>query len=134
MSSPLGIRARIGTICRGCELKISGTLLTMDLRIMDTSEFDVILGMDWLTAYRVVIDCERKRVTAYTQDGNRVVFHWDKHDILPQIVYESKCQGQLVGWLASLTLEDEERQYLDLLRVVCEYVDVFPDELPGLPP
>ena len=23
---------------------------------------------------------------------------------------------------------------LDLPRVVCEYVDVFPDELPGLPP
>ena len=42
MSSPLGIRAKI--------------------------------GMDWLTAYRVVIDCERRRVTAYTQDGTRVVF------------------------------------------------------------
>ena len=43
VSSPLGIRARIR---RGCELEISGTLLTMDLRIMDMSEFDVILGMD----------------------------------------------------------------------------------------
>ena len=74
VSSPLGIRARIGMICRGCELEISGTLLTMDLRIMDMSKFDVILGMDWLTAYKVVIDCERRRVTAYTQDGTRVVF------------------------------------------------------------
>ena len=130
-SSPLGIRARIGMICRGCELEISGTLLTVDLRIM---EFDVILGMDWLTAYRVVIDYERRRVTAYTQDGTRVVFQGDKHDILPQTVYESRCQGQLAGWLASLTLENEVRQDLDLPRVVCEYVDVFPDELPGLPP
>ena len=56
--SPLGIRARIGMICRGCELKILGIILTVDLRVMDMSEFDVILGMDWLTAYRVVIDCE----------------------------------------------------------------------------
>ena len=46
VSSPLGIRARIRMICRGCELEISGTLLTVDLRIMDMSEFDVILGMD----------------------------------------------------------------------------------------
>ena len=130
VSSPLGIRARIGMICRGYELEISGTLLTVDLRIMDMSEFDVILGMDWLTTYRVVIDCERMRVTAYTQDGTSVVFQGDKHDIFPHTVYESKCQGQLVG----LTLEDEERQDLDLSRVVCEYVDVFPDELPGLPP
>ena len=74
MSSPLGVRARIVMICRGCELEISGTILIMDLRILDMSEFDVILGMDWLTVYRVVIDCERRRVTAYTQDGTRVVF------------------------------------------------------------
>ena len=74
MSSPLGVRARIGTICRGCELEISGTLLTVDLRILDMSEFEVILRMDWLIAYRVVIDCERRRVTAYTQDGTRMKF------------------------------------------------------------
>ena len=58
----------------------------------------------------------------------------DKHDILPHIVYESRCHGQLAGWLASLTLKGEERSDLDLPRVVCEYVDVFPNELPGLPP
>ena len=121
-------------IYRGCELEILGTLLTVDLRIMDMSEFDVILGMDWPTAYRVVIDCECGRVTAYTQDGTPVVFQGDKHDILTQTVYESRFQGQLAGWLVSLTLEDEERLDLDLPWVVCEYVDVFPDELPGLPP
>ena len=108
---------------QGCELEISGTLLTVDLRIMDMSEFDVILGMDWLTAYMVIIDCERRRVTAYTQDDTRVVFQGGKHDIFPQTVYESKCQGQLAGWLASLTLEDEERSDLDPPRVVCKYVD-----------
>ena len=84
MSSLLGIRVRIGMICRGCELEISETLLTVDLRIMDMSKFDVILGMDWLTTYRVVIDCERRRVTAYMQDGTRVVFQGDKHDIFPR--------------------------------------------------
>ena len=46
VSSPLGIRGRIGMICHGCELEISGILLTVDLRVMDMSEFDVILGMD----------------------------------------------------------------------------------------
>ena len=93
VSSSLGIRARIGMICRDYELEISGILLTMDLRVMDMLEFDVILGMDWLTAYKVVIDCECRRVISYTQDGTRVVFHGDKHDILSQTVYESKCHG-----------------------------------------
>ena len=61
-------------------------------------------------------------------------FRGDKHDILPQTVYESRRQGQLAGWLVSLTLKDEVRPDLDLPRVFCEYVDVFPDELLGLPP
>ena len=78
-------------IGRGCELEISRTLLAVDLRIMDMSEFEVILRMDWLIAYRVVIDCERRRVTSYTHDGNRMVFQGSRHDILPQTVYESKC-------------------------------------------
>ena len=41
---------------------------------------------------------------------------------------------QLMVWLESLTFENEVRQELSLPRVVCEYEDVFPDELKGLPP
>ena len=48
-------------------------------------------------------------------------------------MYDSRWHEQLIGWLASLTLEDEVRQELSLPRVVCEYEDVFPDEVPGLP-
>ena len=83
VSSPLGTRVSIDLICRGCKLEISGILLTVDLRVMDMSEFDVILRMDWLTAYRVVIDCERRRVIAYTQEGTCVAFQGDKHDVFP---------------------------------------------------
>ena len=90
--------------------------------------------MDWLTAYRVVINCECRRVTAYTQDGTRVTFQGDKHDVFPHTVYDSRWHRQLMGWLASLTLEDEVRPDLGLPRVVCEYEDVFSDELLGLPP
>ena len=74
VSSPLGTRVSVDLICRGCKLEISRILLTVDLRVMDMSEFDVILGMDWLTKYRVVIDCERRRVTAYTPDSPYVMF------------------------------------------------------------
>ena len=44
VSSPLGTRVRVDMICHGCELEISGILLTVDLRVMDMSEFDVILS------------------------------------------------------------------------------------------
>ena len=90
VSSPLGTRVSVDMICRDCELEISGILLTVDLRVMDMSEFDVILGMDWLTAHRVVIGCYRMRLTAYTRDGICVIFQRDKHDALPRAVYNSR--------------------------------------------
>ena len=60
----------------------------VDLRVMDMLEFDVILRMDWLTTHRVVIDCDRRRVTVYTLDGNCVMFKRDKHNALPRAVYD----------------------------------------------
>ena len=51
VSSSLGTRVSINLICGDYELEISGILLTMDLRVMDMSEFNVILEMDWLVAY-----------------------------------------------------------------------------------
>ena len=134
VNSPPGIRVRIDQICRDCELNISGIPLMVDLRVMDISDFDVILGMDWLTAHQIVIYCDRRRVTTYTQDGIRITFQGDKHDALPRAVYDSRWHGQLIGWLVSLTVEDEAGQDLSLPRVVCEFEDVFPDELPGSPP
>ena len=41
---------------------------------MDMSEFDVILGMNWLTTHRVVIDCDRRRVTTCTPNDVCVLF------------------------------------------------------------
>ena len=69
VNSPTGTKGSVDQACWYYELEISGILLTMDLRVMDMSEFDVILGMDWLITHRVVIDCDRKRVTAYIKDG-----------------------------------------------------------------
>ena len=91
VSSPLGAMVNVDKICQGCKLEILGILFTVDLRVMDMSEFEVILGMDWLTTHRVVIDYDRRRVTAYTPDDVCVMFQGDKHDPLPQVVYDSRC-------------------------------------------
>ena len=74
VSSPLGTRVFVDMICWDCELEISGILLTMDLRVMDVSDFDVIISIDWLTAHRVIIDCNGSRIIAYTRDGICVIF------------------------------------------------------------
>ena len=73
-SSPLGTRVSVDKICWDCELVISQILFTMNLRVMDMSEFDVILRIDWLTTHRFVIDCDHRRVTAYTPNEVCVMF------------------------------------------------------------
>ena len=65
----------------------------VDLRVTDISNFDVILGMDWSTTHRVIIDCDSRRTTAYTRDGIRVTFQGDKHDALTQTLHDSKYSG-----------------------------------------
>ena len=89
VSSLLGTGVRIDQICQDCELEISRILLTMDLKVMDMSEFDVILGMDWLTAHQVVIDYDRNRVTIYTLGGSHFIFQGNKIDVLPHTVHNS---------------------------------------------
>ena len=53
------------------------------------------------------------------------MFQGDKHDALPQAVYDSRWHEQLIGWLASVTLENEARQELGLPWTICEYEDFF---------
>ena len=69
----------------------------VDLRVIDMSEFDVILMMDWLLAHLVVIDSNQKRVFTYTSKGFCLKFQGENHNALPQAVYDSCWYGQLMG-------------------------------------
>ena len=51
VNSLLGTRVRVDQICQDGELEISWILLIVDLRVMEMSEFDVILRMDWLSTH-----------------------------------------------------------------------------------
>ena len=78
LNYPLGTRVSVDQIGRDCELKILRIRLTVDLKVIYMSEFDVILSMDWLTAHRVVIDYDSRRITTYTRDNIQVTFQGEK--------------------------------------------------------
>ena len=62
-----------------------------------------------MTAHQIVVDCDRSRVTTSTLDDVCVMFHGDKHDVMPQAVYDSRWHRQLEDSLANLTLKEEAR-------------------------
>ncbi|XP_073025133.1 uncharacterized protein [Primulina eburnea] len=62
------------SVVRACPIQVNERILFADLIVIPMIEFDVILGMDWLSSYRAVIDCVEKTVRFSTEEGDSNVF------------------------------------------------------------
>lgn len=62
VSTPTGDQINTRTIYYDCILEIGGTRMPINLILQRIEDFDVILGVDWLSDYRVVMDCFNKMV------------------------------------------------------------------------
>ena len=62
IESPMGKNSRVDRICKGCVMTLADRALKVDLRILDMTRDDVILGMNWLTVYKALLDYHRRRI------------------------------------------------------------------------
>jgi hypothetical protein len=62
VATPLGDFLVLDLICRQCVVSLDDLQFRVDLIVLAMSEFDIILGMDWLSSYHVSIDCFAKTV------------------------------------------------------------------------
>ncbi|KAL7184151.1 hypothetical protein ACSBR2_026329 [Camellia fascicularis] len=132
--SPVGGEIVLKQGCRGYDIEVADHRLPFSFVLMDMSGFDVILCMDWLSSYRAVIDCYRQRVTVCTLSGDCFYFLGDRVDRVLSPVYGSHSQSKLSCLLASFLSSEYDKVRVELPRVVCEYSDVFPEDLISLPP
>ncbi|RVW27201.1 Transposon Tf2-2 polyprotein [Vitis vinifera] len=100
-------------------------------------DFDVILGMDWLASYHASVDCFEKRVT-FSIPGQPKFSFEGKHVDRPLRMISALRASSLLkkgcqGFLASV-MSNESDLKLEDIPIVREYPDVFPEDLPGLPP
>jgi hypothetical protein len=77
---------------------------------------DVILGMDWLTQHQVILDIATRMIEINSPIMGTSTLY------LP-----SNGSGNYYAFTAITS-------FLDDIPIVCEYPDVFPDDLPGMPP
>ncbi|XP_058077077.1 uncharacterized protein LOC131225552 [Magnolia sinica] len=63
VASPMGKFVETDKMCRACPITLASCKVTVDLIIMPIKQFDIILGMDWLTLVRAIMDCRNKTVT-----------------------------------------------------------------------
>ena len=61
--SPLGVTVKLGKVCKDCPLTLENRNFPTDLIVLSMSEFDAILGIDWLTKYGAILDCVSKSIT-----------------------------------------------------------------------
>ncbi|XP_070023064.1 uncharacterized protein [Nicotiana sylvestris] len=63
MSTPVGDYMVVDRIYRSCVVTLCGFETRADLLLLDMIDFEIILGMDWLSPYHAVQDCHAKTVT-----------------------------------------------------------------------
>ncbi|KAL0549406.1 hypothetical protein IC582_013888 [Cucumis melo] len=123
---------------KACQIEISGRVIEVTLIVLDMLDFDVILGMDWLAANHASIDCSRKEVTFNPPSMASFKFKGGGSKSLPQVISAIRASKLLSqgtwGILASVVDTREADVSLSSEPVVRDYPDVFPEELPGLPP
>nr|AAV43974.1 putative polyprotein [Oryza sativa Japonica Group] len=99
--------------CPSVTIEIEEVPFPSSLILLECKDLDVILGMDWLSRHRGVIDCANRKVTLTSSNGETVSF----------FVSSPKYHGVILNQVA-----------LQEIPIVQDYPDVFPEDLPGMPP
>ena len=135
VTNPLGHSVIVNKVYRDCPIKIREYEFLGDLIELSFREFDVILGMDWLSRHRAIVDCRMKRVTLRTPNDDEVIFIGERSNHLSNVIsavvarkmVQKRCEAYLVYVIDTV----KERLGVSDIPTVSDFPDVFPEELPG---
>ncbi|GJW20207.1 putative reverse transcriptase domain-containing protein [Tanacetum coccineum] len=140
-----GKLVKIDTIIRGCTLNFLDHPFNIDLMPVELGSFDVIIGMDWLRRYHAVIVCDEKLVQV--PYGNETLTFCGNESSNGResrltVISCSKAQEYMAKgcqvFLAQISAKKEEdkseRKPIEDVPIVRDFPEVFPEDLPGLPP
>ncbi|CAA7014862.1 unnamed protein product [Microthlaspi erraticum] len=118
---------------RGVEIEIAGQSMPADLVISPVELYDVILGMDWLSHYRVHLDCYRGRVV-FERDAGRLVYQGVRPTSGSIVISAIQVVRGCEAYLATISMsESGAGVVMGDIEVVQDFEDVF-QSLKGLPP
>ncbi|GJX81046.1 putative reverse transcriptase domain-containing protein [Tanacetum coccineum] len=135
----------VNTVLLGCTLNFLNHPFHVDLMPVEMGTYDVIIGMDWLTKYQAVIDCAKK-IVRIPFGSEILIFHGDgsrnKRGTRLNIISCTKAQKYLLQgchiFLAHITVKEtgdkSKKKQLQDVPIVKNFPEVFPEDLPGLPP
>ena len=138
MTNPLGHSVIVNKVYRDCPIRIRECEFLGDLIELSFREFDVILGMDWLSRHRAIVDCRMKRVTLRTPNDNEGIFISERLNHLSNMISAAIARKMVLkgceAYLAYVIDTVKARPSVSNIPTVSDFPDVFPEELSGLPP
>ncbi|XP_070014338.1 uncharacterized protein [Nicotiana sylvestris] len=138
MSTPVGNFVVVDWIYRSCMVTFCDFETRVDLLLLNMIYFEIILGMDWLSQYHAVLDCYAKTVTLAMPGLPRLEWKGSTVDTSSRVIYFLKSRHTVEkGCLADLSYVRDttaESPTIDSVPVVREFTDVFPSDLPSMPP
>ena len=128
----------LSQMLKGSLFSIEGQVMVADLILIDLKGLDVILGMDWLASNYASMDCFRKEVIFRRLGLPIVVFYGERRQALSGLIssISARCllQKGCKGYLAHVVDTRSSEVRLEDVPIVRNFLDVFPNDLPGLPP
>ena len=117
---------------------IGGQEFPADLVALDMRDFDVVLGMDWISHHRATLGCYKKEVKLHRQGKMKVKFRGISRELSSSMISAMAVQKMLrqgcQGYLAYVVETGKEGTIFYEIPIVREFPDVFPDDIAGLPP
>ncbi|XP_070041103.1 uncharacterized protein [Nicotiana tomentosiformis] len=125
-------------IYQSCVVTFYGYDTRVDLLLLDMTDFEVILCMDWLSPYYVILDCHAKIVTLAMPEFPRLKWKDSSASASSRIISFLKARHMIekccLAYLAYVQDTTAETLVIDSMLVVWEFFDVFPSDLPCKPP
>ena len=138
VSLPIGDSRLAESVYMDSKVIIGGQEFLEDLILLDIHDFDVILGMDWLSRHHATVDCNRKEVRFCRPGQTEVVFYGlqktQPNSIMTAMKAIKMLRKSYQRYLAYAIEVRDSGSRLEDIPVVREFPDVFPEDLPVIPP
>ncbi|XP_070057850.1 uncharacterized protein [Nicotiana tomentosiformis] len=137
VATPVGEFLLAEYVYLACQIRVEGRDTLADLIVLDMIDFDMLMGMDWLSSCYAIIDCHAKIVKFEIPNEPSFVLKRGQVPETCKVVSFMKAQRLLKkGWLGLLAIVNDTRKEtvsIENILVVREFSDVFLEDLPGLP-
>ncbi|XP_069144625.1 uncharacterized protein [Solanum lycopersicum] len=138
VSTPVGDSVVVDRVYRLCTVTLMGYETHADLKVLDMIDFDVILGIYWLSSYHAILNCHAKTITLAMPvipivEWRGSLSHPSK-GVISFLKARQLVQRGCLAYLAHIRDTSIETPMLESIPVVSEFSEVFPIDFPGLPP